>query len=66
MARQMKLTAFNHPPGYWRMPGALPTDMSFDEIVHMARTAERGKMDMIFFQDSAAVAPAYYLSGWSR
>ena len=63
MARQMKLTAFNHPPGYWRMPGALPTDMSFDEIVHLARVAERGKMDMIFFQDSAAVAPAYYLSG---
>ncbi len=63
MRRQMKLTAFNHPPGFWRMPEALPTDMDFDEIVHMARTAERGKMDMIFFQDSAAVAPAYYLSG---
>jgi len=62
-ARQMKLTAFNHPPGHWRMPGALPTDMEFEEIVHMARVAERGKFDMLFFQDSAAVAPAYYLSG---
>ena len=62
-ARQIKLTAFCHPPGHWRMPGALPTDMSFDDNVRLARTAERGKFDMLFYQDSAAVAPAYYLSG---
>ena len=61
--RQMKLTAFCHPPGHWRMPGALPADMDFDECVQMARVAERGKFDMLFYQDSAAVAPAYYLSG---
>jgi FMN-dependent oxidoreductase (nitrilotriacetate monooxygenase family) len=61
--RQMKLTAFCHPPGHWRMPGAKPTDMAFEECVHLAKVAERGKFDMLFFQDSAAVAPAYYLSG---
>jgi FMN-dependent oxidoreductase (nitrilotriacetate monooxygenase family) len=61
--RQIKLTAFCHPPGHWRMPGAAPTDMDFDECVHLARVAERGKFDMLFFQDSAAVAPAFYLSG---
>ncbi len=59
----MKLTAFCHPPGHWRMPGATPTDMDFDEVAHLARTAERGKLDMLFFQDSAAVAPAFYLPG---
>lgn len=61
--RQLKLTAFSHPPGYWRMPDAKPTDMEFEEYVHLAQVAERGKMDMLFFQDSAAVAPAFYLSG---
>ncbi len=61
--RQMKLTAFCHPPGHWRMPGAAPTDMEFEEYVQLAQVAERGKFDMLFFQDSAAVAPAYYLSG---
>ena len=59
----MKLTAFCHPPGNWRMPGAHPTDMDFDENVHLARVAERGKFDMLFYQDSAAVAPSFYLSG---
>ncbi len=62
-ARQMKLTAFCHPPGHWRMPGAEPCDMDFAEVVRVAQIAERGKFDMLFFQDSAAVAPAYYLSG---
>ncbi|WP_158744191.1 LLM class flavin-dependent oxidoreductase [Acidisphaera sp. L21] len=61
--RQMKLTAFCHPPGHWRMPGARPTDMGFEDNVHLAQTAERGKFDMLFYQDSAAVAPVFYLSG---
>ena len=59
----MKLTAFCHPPGHWRMPGAQPTDMDFDEVVQLAQVAERGLFDMLFFQDSAAVAPAFYLPG---
>jgi FMN-dependent oxidoreductase (nitrilotriacetate monooxygenase family) len=45
------------------MPGASPTDMDFEENVHLARVAERGKFDMLFYQDSAAVAPSFYLSG---
>jgi FMN-dependent oxidoreductase (nitrilotriacetate monooxygenase family) len=61
--RQMKLTAFCHPPGHWTMPDARPTDMDFEEVAHLARVAERGLFDMLFFQDSAAVAPAFYLPG---
>src|ERR1700744_6359330 len=61
--RRMKLTAFCHPPGHWRMPGAKPTDMDFEENVRFVQTAERGKFDMVFYQDSAAVAPAFYLPG---
>ncbi len=61
--RQLHLTAFCHPPGHWRMPGAAPTDMDFDEVVAFAQIAERGKFDMLFFQDNAAVWPSYYLSG---
>ena len=60
---QIKLTAFCHPPGHWQMPDALPTDMDFDEVVHLAQTAERGLFDMLFFQDSAAVPTAYFLPG---
>ena len=63
MSGMMKLTAFCHPPGHWRMPGAAPTDMDFGEVVKLAQIAERGLFDMLFFQDSAAVAPAFYLPG---
>lgn len=63
MPGMMKLTAFCHPPGHWRMPGAQPTDMDFTEVVQLAQIAERGLFDMLFFQDSAAVAPAFYLPG---
>jgi FMN-dependent oxidoreductase (nitrilotriacetate monooxygenase family) len=61
--RQMKLTAFCHPPGHWRMEGAKPSDMDFEEVAEIAQIAERGLFDMMFFQDSAAVAPAFYLPG---
>lgn len=53
--RQMNLTAFCFPPGAWRLPqAAADIDMSFAEIVRLAQTAERGKFDMLFFQDTAA------------
>lgn len=53
--RQMNLTAFCFPPGAWRLPqAAADIDMSFAEIVRLAETAERGKFDMLFFQDTAA------------
>jgi alkanesulfonate monooxygenase SsuD/methylene tetrahydromethanopterin reductase-like flavin-dependent oxidoreductase (luciferase family) len=60
--RQLKLAAFFNPPGShmsgWRLPDAVPTDMEFSEYAHVAQVAERGLMDMVFFQDSAAVPPA--------
>src|SRR5258708_5869087 len=53
--RQMNLTAFFFPPGAWRLPQASANvDMSFSEYVHLAQTAERGKFDTLFFQDTAA------------
>ncbi|WP_158747047.1 LLM class flavin-dependent oxidoreductase [Acidisphaera sp. L21] len=44
-----------HPTG-WRHPDAIcETDISFRWLAHMVRVAERGKLDAMFFQDSAAV-----------
>ena len=59
--RQLKLGAFFSTPGNhlagWRHPDAVPTvDMDFREYVKLAQTAERGCFDMIFFQDTVAVA----------
>ncbi|MBR0648575.1 LLM class flavin-dependent oxidoreductase [Roseomonas terrae] len=60
--RQLRLAAFFTPPGShyagWRMPDARSADMEIDDYVAMAQLAERGKLDMLFFQDSAAVASA--------
>lgn len=61
MSRQLKLGAFLFAPGNhaggWRHPDAQPgTDMDFDAYVHLTRTAERGKFDTVFFQDTAGVS----------
>ncbi len=52
-----------HPTG-WRHPDAIPEcDMDFRWLAHMARVAERGKLDAMFFQDSAAVVGSAGLHG---
>lgn len=52
-----------HPTG-WRHPDAVAeTDMSFHMLANMARMAEHGKLDAMFFQDSAAVPGAAGLYG---
>jgi FMN-dependent oxidoreductase (nitrilotriacetate monooxygenase family) len=44
-----------HPTG-WRHPDAVAEgDLGFRHLVDMAKTAERGKLDALFFQDSVAV-----------
>jgi FMN-dependent oxidoreductase (nitrilotriacetate monooxygenase family) len=58
--RQMALTAFLFPPGShtagWRAPDARgDADMDIQSYIDAAQTAERGKFDMVFVQDSAAV-----------
>jgi len=59
-ARKLRFGAFMsvpscHPTG-WRHPDAVPeTDLSPKLLLHMARTAERGKLDCMFFQDSVAI-----------
>src|SRR3982074_645535 len=58
--RQLRFGAFfsvpgGHPTG-WRHPDAIcETDLSFKHLADMARMAERGKLDCMFFQDSVAI-----------
>ena len=58
--RMLRFGAFmnvpsSHPTG-WRHPDAVPeTDLDFRQLAGMARTAERGKLDALFFQDSVAI-----------
>jgi FMN-dependent oxidoreductase (nitrilotriacetate monooxygenase family) len=66
--RKLRLGAFFFTPGShsagWRHPDAVPeTDMSFAHYAAMAQTAERGKLDCIFFQDTAAVNGTAGLDG---
>ncbi len=67
----MHLAAFLFTPGShsagWRHPDAVPeTDMEFAHYVHIAQTAERGKLDTIFFQDTVAVNGSGSLDGRAR
>ena len=58
--RQLKLGAFLWPTGHhigaWRHPDA-PADagVNFQHFVEVARIAERGLFDMLFFADQAAI-----------
>ncbi len=68
--RKLHFGAFLYTPGNhsagWRLPDAVPqTDMHFPHYVAMARTAERGRLDTIFFQDTAAVGGSGALDGTS-
>ena len=59
--RMMKLGAFIHETGQhvaaWRHPDAYThSGTSFAEAADVARTAERGKFDLLFLADSAAVS----------
>lgn len=61
--KQLKLGVFFNPTGHhvasWRHPGAeIDAGINLQHYVEITRTAERGKMDMIFFQDSVAVRRA--------
>src|SRR5947199_3958393 len=58
--RMMRLGAFVHETGQhvaaWRHPGAhAEPGTSFAQILEVAQTAERGKFDLLFLADSAAV-----------
>ncbi len=66
----MHLAAFLFTPGShsagWRHPDAIAEcDMDFAQYVRIAQTAERGKMDTIFFQDTVAVNGSAALDGIS-
>jgi FMN-dependent oxidoreductase (nitrilotriacetate monooxygenase family) len=55
----MKLGAYISPGGHhagWRHPEADPNpSMSFDVMLEQTQTAERGKMDAVFFPDTIAM-----------
>src|SRR5215467_5406316 len=58
--RQLRFGAFFSVPGChptgWRHPDAIcETDLDFRLLADMARTAERGLLDCMFFQDSVAI-----------
>jgi len=58
--RQMKLGAFFHPTGHhiasWRYPDAYAdAAVDFAHYTALARTAERGKFDLLFLADSPAM-----------
>ena len=57
--RKLRLASFLFPGshlGAWRMPDAVPEiDMDFRHYVRLAQLSEQGKMDTLFFQDTAAV-----------
>ncbi|MGN2641849.1 LLM class flavin-dependent oxidoreductase [Nocardia takedensis] len=57
MSRQLHLNAFlmsvGHHEAAWRLPESDPhAHIDIDHYVRLARTAERGKLDSIFFADS--------------
>lgn len=59
----MRLGVFFNPTGHhvasWRHSGAqIDAGINLEHYVEITQTAERGKMDMIFFQDSVAVRRA--------
>lgn len=69
--RQMALAAFQFPPGShaagWRMPAArVDADMDIRCYIEGAQTAERGKFDMFFVQDSAASAQSSAIARGDR
>jgi len=59
----LRLGVFFNPTGHhvasWRHSGAqIDAGINLEHYVEITQTAERGKMDMIFFQDSVAVRRA--------
>ncbi|WP_395710603.1 LLM class flavin-dependent oxidoreductase [Reyranella sp.] len=56
MPKQMHLGSLSHGVGShvagWRMPGAETEKENFDLVARAVRTAERGKLDFVFFADA--------------
>ncbi|MFD2838312.1 LLM class flavin-dependent oxidoreductase [Azotobacter vinelandii] len=57
----MRLGAFLFTPGNqiggWRHPRAVPeTDLDFSRYIQLAQTAERGRLDTLFFQDTVGIS----------
>ncbi len=68
--KQLKLGAYLSPGGHqagWRHPDASPNAlMDFELMAHLAQVAEAGKMDAVFFPDSAGMAGSTSLDNGNR
>ncbi len=53
----MMVTGTGHHIAGWRHPDAISGPQNLDLMVRIARTAERGKMDMLFFADGLVSSP---------
>lgn len=66
MPRQMHLGVFvlgsGHHVAGWRMPGAQAGAENLPLLQHITRTAERGKLDLIFLADAVNAAPGMHPS----
>jgi len=54
--RQIKLTAFCHPPGHWRMPGAVPQSGSCS-AVSQAKKVHAARIPAAWTKNASACAP---------
>ncbi|HEY0200494.1 MAG TPA: LLM class flavin-dependent oxidoreductase, partial [Burkholderiaceae bacterium] len=66
----MKLGAFLYPTGHhlaaWRHPDAqADAGLNFPHYTHLAQTAERGKLDMIFLADTLGSRDVANIAAWS-
>ena len=69
--RQMKLGLFfdgsGHHVAAWRDPGVdALARLSFQQYARIARTAERGKFDLLFTADTNATFGSDDVEAWSR
>jgi alkanesulfonate monooxygenase SsuD/methylene tetrahydromethanopterin reductase-like flavin-dependent oxidoreductase (luciferase family) len=70
-SRQLKLGVFLYPTGHhlagWRHPKAhADGGMNLPHYVELARKAEQGKLDFIFFADTLGARDAADVEAWSH
>ena len=69
--RQLKLGVFLYPTGHhlggWRHPNAQADGgLSLSHYIDLARTAERGGLDLLFFADTLGARDAADVEAWSH
>ena len=61
------LSSIGYHPGSWRHSSSWPNPiMNFERLIECAKTAERGKFDMLFLADTNATFGADDVESWTR